>query len=641
LSSEMVQKHPPAVFISLNGPDGVGKTTQLGWLARGLPDSTILGSLRSYDPRWNQYDDKSLSRWWFIESTTEEHVDLLLSSLSKRRAGAQPGLNLLDRGTPLVLATCAATAVIKEGITVAAALATVRTLSKRYKKIEGAGDINFLMMHGKDTWEHQYARFEDPTYQEYQKILHTILKHQIDEGEYGEVIYRHSLPVIEVQNQIRRYLTSRLSVSIPLILSSVRTVWALAGLSEAGKSTVGEILQSHHGACRLKISYLIHQVSARLGASETQLYRNMTAAEMATEILIELEHFVRAHYYYLNISVESVHSSLLIKELKLLLGDQLQIAYISAPFKLRVERAGAPASVVRAKDRVKRSRGAQLVSDIADWRVENSGDPVSLIAYVSHMVSARLVPSAPQTVEYGSLPVPDFVQQWAAEFVQKTKEAFDSSLKIVALTGSGSVGDWVLGWSDLDVLIVADPPNLDSLSQILKTNSPSYAKLGCTMISTPEITSGILSAHVLSKLTLLAQNRVRALYCAPDYRLPRFERPNEVASTLRSLPSHVEFLRRLLLDPSSTFHQIYKTSVIVQKIILKARGVDTYSTRETVDIYTSMYPQNLPAFPPFQQVLQREKQPVNDPELLEQARGAANGLLTLYHRITTGSGDRT
>jgi hypothetical protein len=40
--------------VSLNGVDNVGKTTQLAWLHRGMPDAHLVGTVDAWDSRWRE-----------------------------------------------------------------------------------------------------------------------------------------------------------------------------------------------------------------------------------------------------------------------------------------------------------------------------------------------------------------------------------------------------------------------------------------------------------------------------------------------------------------------------------------------------------------------------------------------------------
>jgi hypothetical protein len=55
--------------VSLNGVDNVGKTTQLGWLHRGMPDAHLVGIVDAWDSRWHDVAGGDFAQWWFVGST--------------------------------------------------------------------------------------------------------------------------------------------------------------------------------------------------------------------------------------------------------------------------------------------------------------------------------------------------------------------------------------------------------------------------------------------------------------------------------------------------------------------------------------------------------------------------------------------
>ena len=120
--------HPCSV--SLNGVDNVGKTTQLAWLHRALPDAHLVGTIDAWDSRWQAVATGDFAHWWFVDSSTAEHVDLVLGSHVARRAASGP-LALEDRGAPMLRATCAATAALKDRLSPAKALGLVDDLAQR------------------------------------------------------------------------------------------------------------------------------------------------------------------------------------------------------------------------------------------------------------------------------------------------------------------------------------------------------------------------------------------------------------------------------------------------------------------------------------------------------------------------------
>jgi hypothetical protein len=247
--------HPLA--ISLNGSDNVGKTAQLAWLDRGVPGAHHVGSVSLWDDRWSQVAGPGFSRWWFEDSTTEEHTGLMVTSHVARRASSGP-LALEDRGLPMILATCAATASIKEGLSPAVSLDKVTAIAAGLPQPETRHEIHVLLRRHDDPLQEARAaltREADPVsnrYAAYQEALATVVALQADCGTYDIVLQLGDLPILDVQRLIRRHLADVGVPATPLPDAPVEHLWVLGGMSESGKSTVGGLLRDEHGVTRLE-----------------------------------------------------------------------------------------------------------------------------------------------------------------------------------------------------------------------------------------------------------------------------------------------------------------------------------------------------------------------------------------------------
>ncbi|MGW4253954.1 hypothetical protein [Streptomyces californicus] len=180
-------------FVSLNGPDNVGKTTQLVRLAERWDSFQPLGAVHEHDPEpWARVAVGDYARWWFETSTTVELTEMLLAGHTKRAAARETGrTGLLDRGLPMLLAVAAATCVVKDGLTVGEAFKTVAGIAGARA---AAPETSILLLPSFDA-ERSYAitsaregRPWTGIYPEYQKTLHAVLLHQVDHGAFAAVV---------------------------------------------------------------------------------------------------------------------------------------------------------------------------------------------------------------------------------------------------------------------------------------------------------------------------------------------------------------------------------------------------------------------------------------------------------------------
>lgn len=198
-------------FVSLNGPDNVGKTTHLVRLAERWDGFQPLGAVHEHDPEpWARVATGDYARWWFETSTTVELTEMLLVGHAKRAAAREDGrTGLLDRGLPMLLAVAAATCVVKDGLTVGEAFKTVAGIAGSRAE---ASETSILLLPSLDA-ERSYAitsaredRLWTGIYPAYQKTLHAVLLHQADHGAYTAVVDCEGRSLDEVHGNVLDHL---------------------------------------------------------------------------------------------------------------------------------------------------------------------------------------------------------------------------------------------------------------------------------------------------------------------------------------------------------------------------------------------------------------------------------------------------
>ncbi|MFD5319395.1 hypothetical protein [Streptomyces sp. NPDC127098] len=180
-------------FVSLNGPDNVGKTTQLRLLAERRPHFQPLGAIHDHDPKpWARVVAGDYARWWFETSTTAELTEMLLVGHTKRAAAREAGrTGLLDRGLPMLLAVAAATCAVKDGLTVREALDTVTGIADPRTALSETSILLLPSIDPNRSYAITSAREGRPwtgVYPTYQRTLHAVLLLQADQGAYTAVV---------------------------------------------------------------------------------------------------------------------------------------------------------------------------------------------------------------------------------------------------------------------------------------------------------------------------------------------------------------------------------------------------------------------------------------------------------------------
>ena len=205
-------------FVSLNGPDNAGKTTQIRLLSEARPSLQVLGSAHEHAPHlWGALPADS-STWWFETSSTVELTRLLLESHQLRANARSSGcIAVLDRGRPMLVATAVATCVVKDDVSIDDARAAV---SKIQRSVETPpSEFALLLLISRDAGQSlAVSEQRDPApwnaqYLRYQQVLHEVLMQQAEDGVYDQVIewgtrsrpeiHRDVLAAVDAQIQAR------------------------------------------------------------------------------------------------------------------------------------------------------------------------------------------------------------------------------------------------------------------------------------------------------------------------------------------------------------------------------------------------------------------------------------------------------
>ncbi|WDT92314.1 DUF4254 domain-containing protein [Streptomyces sp. SCSIO-PteL053] len=347
----------------------------------------------------------------------------------------------------------------------------------------------------------------------------------------------------------------------------LRRVLAFGGLSECGKSTSAEFVQRTCGAQRFKIGFLLRQAAHRDGLADPYALSPRRQAEL---LLGELNRFADAHVDTELFTIESVHDDASITELKRLMGDALQIVYLDASFALRVERSGTPAQAVAAKDEIKMSRGAHQVAALADHVIDNTGSIAALRARLRRIAVPPASTALRAATPYG-LGLPAAVASATADFTDAVR-AYGPGVRLAALTGSPGEGSWIAGWSDLDLLMIAEHEAIGRVHEALeqyRTALGGAASLGPTLVTPGELTARRLTPRLAFVLHQLQQGSP-VLHAAPGLELPTISRGELAFAAVRELPQVILTMRRLRADAGPTaLRQLYKHLVLACRLLLR------------------------------------------------------------------------
>jgi hypothetical protein len=591
------------INVGVSGPDNVGKSTQIRLLARQA-DVLSAGPLDTYDPRWAEAHTFGLADWWFRRAPMERVVDVLACSYLARAATAPPAgsARLADRGLPMLEASVVATAAVREDLGYQSAVQRAAGLLAGYRRDLAraeAAEWGVLLLHAADpsagaaralAREHEVSA----AYAAYQRILNTHLHAQASHGRFAATVVVADRPILDIQQELRTLLRDRLATPVPDVALSRVQVVALGGLSESGKSTAGAYLTTRHGYARLKIGYLLQAAADRYGVTDVYALDDAGMAEM---LALGMELYCAAHHFQRRVSIESLHRAGMTVELAKLLGDHLTVVYLEASPGLREARSPAGGADVRERDAVKRSRGADRIRDLADIVIGNDGPRLSLYHALDQIATRQRWPAvAPRRVAVAELGLPTHLTAYLEALLAQIADPAAPVVSLLAVTGSGAQGQYRRGWSDLDVLVVAEPDSLPRLRAVLSELADQLdgVKLGFTSLSAAECAAGTVTGRLLHVLRLIGTGRLPVLWCADGLTVPSPDQESDAVAALRDGIGAAIEIRRQLLKPALDLRSLYKVTALVAKVALRAEGDEPPGDAEALRIVLCQFPRAFP-----------------------------------------------
>jgi cytidylate kinase/predicted nucleotidyltransferase len=590
--------HTASSVMAVSGPDNVGKSTQLRILARRIGSSaTLAGSLDCYDPRWRAIKVQGTAAWWFEQATVEEVADVLTCSyLERARQAPESGLWLVDRGFPMLEASVAATVAVREGLSSEAAGDRARSILAAHdtdiRHAESA-EHSVLLRHGYDLdagIERSLAREPavSPVYAAYERDLHVQIERLLAEGRFAAMIVTGDLSIMSMQVRLRE-LVQDAGTEVPLCRLPQVKVVALGGLSESGKSTAAEYLRARHGFARLKLGYLVETAAALHGIDDPYSADPVTQAELLVD---GLDRYCSAHHYLDRLTIESLHRDEPVRELRKLLGDALAVVYVDTGQSLREQRGTIGAPDVRIRDAIKCERGAEAIASLADEVVGNNGSLLSLRHHLDRLVfSLTWSWRRPVVAPVETLGLPVHLESCLATLVDRVAVR-PPLADLVAVTGSGARGKYQHGWSDLDVLVVAETDNLTALRGALADlrKEMGDVKLGVTLVSVGECASGLVSPRILHILAQIGTGDIGCQWRHAGLMLPVPDSRADAIESLRDGIAAAIEIRRQLLRSTADLRSLCKLTSLLAKVMLRFDGTECPSDDQALRAFAARFP---------------------------------------------------
>ncbi|MFJ2893984.1 nucleotidyltransferase domain-containing protein [Streptomyces sp. NPDC087218] len=305
------------------------------------------------------------------------------------------------------------------------------------------------------------------------------------------------------------------------------------------------------------------------------------------ELIVDaLDRFCQAHHFLDSVSIESLHDFDSTAELARMLGPQLTIAYLDASEATRTRRGTAGAQDVADRDLVKSARGADKIASLAHEVIGNDGSRLKLERRLDRIALDRHWPEhQPATMPVNALGLPVNLESYLAEFLDRIT-GLRPLIDLLAVTGSGARGKYQHGWSDLDVLVVADTSSLDELRQILAELEAELGgvKLGITVLTRAECRAGAVTSRLLHVLALIGSGALIPLWATPGLALPPPDAATDVAVSLRDGIQAAIEIRRQLLKGTPYLRALYKVTALLAKIQLRFSGTECPSDSDALTV---------------------------------------------------------
>lgn len=554
----------------------------------------------AHDPRWADARARGLADWWFGGVAVEQVTDVLACSYLARSGSAGPAgvIRLADRGMPMLEASVVATAAVRELLEYQDAVQRAGELLAPYRAdLTRAEDAEWgvLLLHAdepSDGAERALARERQVTarYATYQRVLNAHLHVLADRGRFAETMVVGDRAILDVQDQLRALLRGRLGVPVTGVALRQVQVAALGGLSESGKSTAGAYLAERHGYARLKIGYLLQTGAGAHGIADVYALDDAAMAEM---LAAGLEAYCAAHHFQRRVSIESLHRAGMTAELVKLLGDHLTVIYLDAHASQRTARSADGPADVSERDAVKLSRGADRIRESADVVVDNNGPRVTLYHALDTIAASMRWPAAtPDRAAVADLGLPLHLAAYLDALLRQVADPAAPLVSLLAVTGSGARGKYQHGWSDLDVLAVAEQHNLTRLRTALGQLARQLGgvKLGFTILSAAEIAAGAITPRLLHTLTLISTSRLPVLWSADSLTLPCPDRDTDALASLGDGIAAAIEIRRQLIKPAPDVRSLYKVTAVLAKVALRGEGAEHPDDADALQALLDLFP---------------------------------------------------
>ena len=573
-------------IISFDGINKIGKTTQASRLCKangGLIH--IMNDISDYSPILQQ-EERELYNWWFVMSTPQEFCDTIYTAIREQMddiVGISAPFILLDKGIITYDARVNATLQMK-GLTEEEAFDLIASSKAQVGYQERASLSIFFSHETKNVFDMIPKNFElgfsseqNEKYCQYQRIIQTLM-HNSSARNKCTCIAANSRPDI-ITEKILAIIVEHVSPQFYSTFNG-KKIYGLSGFSEAGKSTIGYILDKHHSIWDLKLTYLLRKISERYRSDDPHYCDQELIALLLCE---EIGDFLTKHYYKQEVSIESIHTNRLAMGLKKILGDRYETLFVSTDNELRIKRAHSNSLCpdasciigdITLRDEEKARSGQNDISTDSNTHLLTNNSTL-------YALRNRLIPLVfsyetycGEVLKTGDVKCPATYKREMLAFIDSINELLGEDLSLLLLTGGCYHATVVDRFSDIDFLIVCDHYNNGVLKEVKSLATKSMVKIGFTIWSSDAVRHGHIDQKTRINLMHLIDGKILPIIYRKDMAIPKYTRFELMRNDWNELPNIITRIRMLIINGEGD--SLIKEMALLFKIVLLPEGYDLH-----------------------------------------------------------------
>ena len=178
------------------------------------------------------------------------------------------------------------------------------------------------------------------------------------------------------------------------------------------------------------------------------------------------------------------------------------------------------------------------------------------------------------------------------DYIENLKGALDNNLELIYIIGSSATKDVVVGWSDIDCIIVISNYNFNDIETIKKISNSYDIKIGNTIYSKKEFEKGLLDQKTIYYLLLYKEKVLNIAYINSNLKIPNIDYNNCKNTTRTVLFNDLHNCKRLLtymkLD-SGQVKSLFKKIYVIMKSILILHNYRPKNYKETFNMFSTNF----------------------------------------------------